>query len=131
MSVRGAGRLLILAACAASLGGCQNDFDPYLPREHRVVAGGHAKEAPRAMRDYGCNSCHTIPGVQGANSLVGPPLTAFARRRFIGGRVPNSPEELVLWIRNPQAVKPGTAMPNLGVSDQDARNMAAYLYTLR
>jgi cytochrome c1 len=61
---------------------------------------------------------------------VGPPLAGFARRRFIAGRVPNEPEELVKWIRHPQGIKPGTAMPDLGVSDQHARDIAAYLYTL-
>lgn len=124
-------RRVLPLALASALAGCLADLDPRAPREHREVAGGQAREAPAAMRDYGCNSCHTIPGVRGANSLVGPPLTAFSRRRFIGGRVPNTAETLVLWIRNPQGVKPGTAMPDLGVSDQDARNMAAYLYTLR
>lgn len=124
-------RRLLPLACALALAGCLRDLDPYAPREHRVVAGARPQDAPKAMRDYGCSSCHTIPGVRGAHSLVGPPLTAFAHRRFIGGRVPNSPETLVHWIRNPQSLKPGTAMPNLGVSEQDALNMAAYLYTLR
>jgi cytochrome c1 len=83
------------------------------------------------MRDYGCGSCHAIPGVRGADSGVGPPLAGFGRRRFIAGRVPNEPDELVRWILHPQGVKPGTAMPDLGVSDQHARDIAAYLYTLR
>lgn len=119
-----------LLAVAFAAAGCE-DADPRVPREHRTAAGGRAEEAPAAMQVYGCPSCHTIPGVEGANALVGPPLTGFARRRYIGGRVPNEPEHLVSWILNPQAIKPGTAMPNLGVSGQDALHIAAYLYTLR
>ncbi len=72
--------------------------------------------------NFGCGSCHTIPGVRGADAMVGPPLN---------GRLPNTPENLVHWIVTPQTVEPGTAMPNLGVSEREARDMAAYLYKLR
>lgn len=120
---------LALAACAV-LAGCLRDLDPRL-EERRTVAGGEPAHAPAAMRDYGCAGCHAIPGVRGADSRVGPPLAGFGRRRFIAGRVPNEPEELVRWIRHPQGIKPGTAMPDLGVTDQHARDIAAYLYTLR
>ncbi len=122
----------LAGAVAAGLmfGGCSR-WDPYEPGEHRTVAGGRASEAPSLMRDYGCHSCHTIPGVRGADARVGPPLGGFADRRYIGGRVRNEPDDLVLWILNPQVLKPGTAMPNLGVSGEHARHMAAYLYTLR
>jgi len=106
------------------------DADPRLPQPARTVAGGDAAKGPEAMRRYGCSDCHTITGVRGANALVGPPLADFAKRNFIGGRVPNEPHLLVHWIREPQSIKPGTAMPNLGVSDADARHIAAYLYTL-
>lgn len=123
------GRLVGAVGCFLALGGCR-DRDPYL-EERRTVAGGEASHAPAAMRAYGCVSCHTIPGVRGADSRVGPPLAGFARRRFIAGRVPNEPEELVRWILHPQGTKPGTAMPDMGVSDQHARDIAAYLYTLK
>jgi cytochrome c1 len=62
---------------------------------------------------------------------VGAPLTAFARRAYIAGNLPNTPENLVAWLRDPQAIEPGTAMPNLEVSETDARHLAAYLATLR
>ncbi len=129
--MRAGRRALALAAgvACAALAGCLRDLDPYLEERH-TVAGGKPAHAPAAMRDYGCGSCHAIPGVRGADSQVGPPLAGFARRRFIAGRVPNEPEELVRWIRHPQGIKPGTAMPDLGVSDQHARDIAAYLYTL-
>ncbi len=117
-------------ALALALGGCLRDADPYLEERH-TVAGGKPKEAPAAIRAYGCGSCHTIPGVRGADALVGPPLTAWSRRHYIGGRVPNEPDALVRWILDPQSIKPGTAMPNLNVAAADAQNIAAYLFTLK
>ena len=71
-----------------------------------------------------------IPGVPAAEGRVGPPLTDLADRTFIAGRLRNEPSALVRWIREPRAVDPNTAMPNLGVTDRDARDIAAYLYTL-
>jgi cytochrome c1 len=95
------------------------------------VPGGDAGAGRQAITTYGCGSCHVVPGVAGAQGVVGPPLTAFARRKYIAGNLPNSPENLIAWLVNPQAVEPGTAMPNLGVTEIDARNLAAYLATLR
>jgi cytochrome c1 len=83
------------------------------------------------IADYGCGTCHTVPGVDGADGLVGPPLTKFARRTYIAGELPNSEANLHRWIRDPQSVEPGTAMPDLGVTKQDAADITAYLYTLR
>lgn len=100
--------------------------------EPRVtVAGGNAAHGKDAIRSYGCGACHMIPGVRDAEGLVGPPLLAWSRRTFIAGEAPNTPDQLVRWIRMPQAIEPGTAMPNLDVREQDARDIAAYLYTLR
>lgn len=79
---------------------------------------------------HGCGSCHHIPGVRGAVSWVGPPLTAWARRGYVAGRLPNTPENLVPWLRDPQSISPGSAMPNLGLSEAEARDAAAYLYTV-
>jgi cytochrome c1 len=79
----------------------------------------------------GCAACHVIPGVRGADGKVGPPLTGIGSRIMIAGQVPNTPDNLIRWIRDPQAIEPGTAMPNLGVSEPTARDIAAYLYTLR
>jgi cytochrome c1 len=78
--------------------------------------------------NYGCGSCHRIPGVAGAEALVGPPLDDYHARSYIAGTLPNTLENLVLWIREPQAVEANTAMPNLGVSAEEAQHMAAYLY---
>jgi len=100
-----------------------------------VDAGAHVDGDPArgkaAIVAYGCGSCHTVPGVREATGLVGPPLVAWQRRIYIAGEVPNTPQNLVHWIVMPQSIEPGTAMPNLGVTDGDARDIAAYLYTLR
>jgi putative membrane protein len=95
------------------------------------MTGGHPSRGREAMRKYGCQSCHTIPGVTGTKALVGPPLAGIAERSFIGGVLTNSPENMISWLRDPPAAAPRTAMPNLGVTEKDARDMAAYLYTLR
>jgi len=94
------------------------------------MVGGNPHRGPMLIRSYGCSTCHTIAGVDGANGLVGPPLTGIADRAYIAGVLPNAPDNLVRWIENPKAVDPLTAMPVLGVSPADARDIAAYLYTL-
>ena len=82
------------------------------------------------LQTHGCHTCHTIPGVPEANALVGPPLTAWRDRQYIAGSLPNNAENLVLWLMEPQTIEPGTAMPDMAVTDQDARDMGAYLFTL-
>lgn len=132
--VPGRAAALVLAACVvggtlAGMLACRGPAQTGEP--YRMVAGGDPARGPRAIRAYGCGSCHMIPGVREAVGTVGPPLLAFGRRANIGGEAPNEPEMLVEWLRRPQSIEPGTAMPNLGVTDRDARDMAAYLYTLR
>jgi cytochrome c2 len=95
------------------------------------MVGGNPDRGPALIRSYGCGTCHTIAGVIGANGLVGPPLTGIAQRSFIAGVLPNAPENMVRWIEDPKAVDSLTAMPVLGVTPADARDIAAYLYTLR
>jgi cytochrome c len=95
------------------------------------LTGGNAKRGVTSIGKYGCGSCHTIPGIRGARSLVGPDLSGVASRVFIAGVLSNSPDHMVDWIRNPQAIDDKTAMPNLSVNARDARDIAAYLYTLR
>lgn len=100
-------------------------------RPYIVLTGGAADRGERVILMKNCGSCHTIPGVQGAYGVVGPPLMFFGRRTYIAGELPNTPENVVKWIRSPQSVEPHTAMPNLGLSEQQARDVAAYLYTLQ
>jgi mono/diheme cytochrome c family protein len=84
-----------------------------------------------ALRQYACTACHHIPGLVGHHAPVGPPLDRIATRQYIAGMLANTPENMVRWLRAPQQVNPRTAMPNLNVSERDALDMAAYLYTLR
>ena len=91
---------------------------------------GDAKRGRIALAQYGCNGCHRIPGVTGAAVDVGPPLAGMARRQLIAGQIANTQEAMVLWIRDPQSVDPRTAMPNLRVTEPDARDIASYLATL-
>ncbi len=90
-----------------------------------------AQRGEAAMERYGCGACHVIPGVTGARGMVGPPLTSWSRRGIIAGHLANTPDNLAAWITDPPKYSPGTAMPNLGVSEAEARDMAAYLDTLR
>ena len=92
------------------------------------VPGGHAGRAPALIDAYGCGSCHTIPGVDGADGRVGPKLSGLADDQNIAGRLDNTPDNLVRWISHPQEVDPGNVMPDLGVPDAAARDIAAYLY---
>jgi cytochrome c len=95
------------------------------------ITGGNADRGRELIRSYGCGTCHSIPGVTGANGLVGPPLGGIASRSYIGGVLPNAPDNMLRWLHDPRAVDPLTAMPNVGVTPSDARHIAAYLYTLR
>ena len=92
-------------------------------------AGGRPAARPPGNVQYGCGSCHVIPGIRQAVGTVGPPLGGFAGRAYIAGEIPNRANNLIKSIRTPQEVDPGTAMLDLGVDEQSARDMAAYLYT--
>ena len=121
---RRARALLTLIAAGMAAVGCR-------AAEGSVIPGASVERGERSLAGFGCGSCHAIDGVTGANGRVGPPLTGVASRSIIAGELPNTPENMVRWIRDPQAVEPNTAMPNLAVSEQTARDMVAYLYTLR
>jgi putative membrane protein len=96
-----------------------------------MLPGASPDRGRDAIGHYGCGSCHNIPGISGAHGLVGPPLGQIASRVFIAGVLPNEPDNMIRWIENPPAIDSKTAMPNLGVTPRDARDIAAYLYTLR
>jgi len=108
-----------------------NGFAAYAAEPAWLVPGGNAQRGMQRMQQYGCPACHAIPGVKNANGNVGPPLARIGERTYIAGMLRNTPPNLVRWIREPQAVIPGNAMPDMGVSEADARDIAAYLYTLR
>lgn len=93
--------------------------------------GGDPFSGKDKIAYYGCGSCHTIPGVVGANGLVGPPLTGIGNRVYIAGILLNNSDNLAQWIEDPQAVDHLTVMPNVHATPEDARDMAAYLSSLR
>ena len=126
---RGPWRWAVSLATAATFAGCHEEGGRTASGGHGV-AGGDPARGRRLVATYGCGSCHVIPGVPGAAGRVGPPLDAFADRGFIAGAVRNEPSALVRWIQVPQEIQPGTVMPDLGVTEAHARDIAAYLYTL-
>ena len=92
---------------------------------------GDAARGQIALQQYACVTCHVIPGVVGASFPVGPSLAGIANRTYLAGILPNTRETMIQWLRSPQAIAPGSAMPDLGVSERDARDIAAYLETLK
>ena len=99
-------------------------------RTSHVVTNGDPERGKVVIDAAGCGSCHVVPGVRGAQGKVGPPLTDFGQRQYIAGNLVNNPENLVRWIMDPQGVEPGTAMPDLGIDEGQARDVASYLLTL-
>jgi cytochrome c len=117
--IAGAGLLLALAGCA-----------PDGPQIAARKVGDPAR-GQMLIGTLGCGACHRIPGVPDAVGLVGPPLDQMGRRTILAGLLPNTPEHMVRWLRAPQSITPGNAMPDMAIDERDARDMAAYLYTLR
>jgi cytochrome c len=101
-----------------------------LMRSHaEAETGGDARRGEAMFIQYGCGSCHALTNVRTATGMVGPPLDGVALRVIIGGHLANTPENMQRWIRDPQHVSPGTAMPDLKVGAEDARDITAFLYT--
>src|ERR1051326_9195927 len=111
--------MFLLAACSGEVNGMP---EPHSSSNQDIETGR------RLIASYGCGSCHSIPGVPGADAMAAPPLRKFYQRSYIAGRLPNTEENLSKWIQNPQLFDPGNAMPNLGVSEKDANAMVVYLY---
>jgi cytochrome c2 len=107
--------LLLLAGCG---------------REAPPALGGDPANGRLLLRQFGCGSCHEIPGVAAAKGRVGPPLAGIAGRVYLAGVLPNTPQNMAAFIRHPQKHAPRTAMPDLGVTEEHARDMVAYLSTL-
>ena len=123
---------VLLAGCglliAVSAGCSRRDGHE---REARLLTGGDPARGRQQLSNYGCDTCHTIPGLRSADATVGPPLTQIGRRTYLAGRIENTPENMMRWIRQPLSVDEKTAMPNTGVTERDARDITAFLYTLR
>jgi cytochrome c2 len=113
------GMVFFLSACAGEVNGVP---------EPRSSPARDIERGRQLIASYGCGSCHSIPGIPGADAMAAPPLNCFYQRSYIAGRLQNTWENLIQWIQNPQQIEPGTAMPNLGINKDEAREIAAYLY---
>jgi cytochrome c2 len=123
-AVTGALRAAAVLVALALVAACSHGSRPPPP-------DGDADRGRVLLHRYGCGYCHGIAGVEAARGEVGPPLDDVGRRVYLAGSLPNTPRQMAQWIRFPQAYRPGTAMPDLHVSAEDARDMVAYLYRLR
>ncbi|WP_340315452.1 c-type cytochrome [Rhizorhabdus argentea] len=101
-----------------------------LAEKASLLTGGNPAHGKALVAAFGCGACHSIPGVPQADAMVGPPLSGIATRVYIAGRLENRPGNLIRWIENPRAIDPQTVMPPLGVREAQARDIAAFLYTL-
>ena len=112
-------------------------FRRFLPAALLLAAASTSAVAADAspgrelVAEFGCAACHVVPGIRGAEGLVGPPLTGIGRRVYIAGILPNTHDNMVRWLLDPPAVNPRTAMPNVGLSAQQASDVAAWLATLK
>ncbi len=116
--------LLALVPALGACGSADAGSGPHIP-------GADPDRGRQLISAYGCGACHVIPHVSGARGQLGPPLTQWRQRAFVAGVLPNAPAYLERWIMTPQAVVPGNAMPDMGVTQRDAADIAAYLYTIR
>ena len=121
--------VLALIAAAIAIYGNQQGARQELQQRAEAIAGGNATHGQVLFAEKGCGGCHTLKGVTQAAGLVGPPLDGVGQRAMIAGMLANNPDNLARWIREPQAVLPGNAMPNLPMSKQDSRDLAAFLYS--
>jgi cytochrome c len=106
---------LLLAACAS--------------RSNAVPTGGDSAAGGQDLYRFGCGSCHTIPGIVGAHGKVGPSLEGITDHSYIAGQLPNQPPNLERWIRHPHLLHPDSLMPELGVTESESRDIAAFLYS--
>jgi mono/diheme cytochrome c family protein len=120
-------RVHCIVACLGlfALAGCADrGYRPQAPQ-------GNVERGRAALREYECGVCHVIPGVTGARGFVGPPLAAYSRNVYVAGKFPNTPETLVRWIRAAPELAPETAMPAFEMTEAQAYDIAAYLYSLQ
>ena len=113
----------------AALSGCRRDFD--YSKEAMALTGGDPTHGKQLIQAYGCGSCHVIPGIAGARNTVGPSLAEIGEQSFIAGVLQNTPDNMIRWIQDPQKVDSLSAMPNLGLTEGQARHIAAYLYMIQ
>jgi cytochrome c len=122
---------MAVAVLALITSGCDRLSERQVKDAAVLTNGGDARVGRVVIRKYGCNACHEISGVPGARGLIGPPLTNIGQRYYIAGELANTPNNLMAWIQHPHQIEPHTLMPEMGVSEQDSRDIAAYLYAQR
>jgi cytochrome c2 len=124
---------VVLLLIIGGYGGYRAKTESDQRRRHvaAITYGGDLERGRAAIQRYGCGGCHTITAIRNANGLVGPPLDGIANRVYIAGVALNTPDEMIAWIRDPHAIDAKTAMPNVGVTYEDARDITAFLYSLQ
>jgi cytochrome c oxidase assembly factor CtaG/cytochrome c2 len=122
----GAVLLAIVVLAGPLLGGCSGE-----EASATTNFGGDAHRGAELIGRYGCGNCHEIPKIANARGNVGPPLAHVGTRTYLAGYVRNSPDNMALWVRHPQRILPGNAMPDMGVSEKDAQDITAFLYSLK
>jgi len=122
---------LATAVGAASVFGIYRQEAVETRTQAEAMTGGHVDAGKSAIARYNCGACHSIPGIAGAEGVTGPALNGIALRAELAGVLVNNPQNLARWLRNPQQVLPGNGMPDQGITPQEARDISAYLYTVR
>ena len=122
---------LLLLGVLAAYSGVWRSGVAATEREAARLTGGQPQAGREAMIALGCVACHQVPGFYGTKPQVGPPLAGFALRSFVAGATENTPDKLMQFIRDPRSIAPRSAMPKLPMSESQARDLAAFLYTLR
>jgi|SRR4051812_3176767 cytochrome c2 len=124
--------VVLAAALTFGAAGVHNLRDQQKKSERAAqMTGGDPENAQNAIKQYGCAACHDIPGSQSPGGRAGPDLSGIADRLYIGGVVPNTPDNMIRWIVDPKELAQNTAMPRTGIGNKEARDVAAYLYGLR
>jgi mono/diheme cytochrome c family protein len=130
LTVQASFGIALIAALVASLT-WWNERRAALQHEVQGSTGGQIARAVPLMLANGCAGCHTIAGVPGAQGMVGPALdSSLPQKVYIAGTIQNTPTNMIAWLRRSRDIQPRTAMPSTGITEQDARDIAAYLYAL-
>jgi len=127
----GAVYALLALASLAGISSCSLESEEHRIEKAAAASIGSERRGRELADRFGCGACHVIPGVQRAEGRIGPPLNGIAKRIYVAGALPNIPPNMIAWLQHPQRINPATAMPDVGLSETEARDVAAFLYTLK